>query len=95
MNLKEAIKGFILWVKGSADNEPGGASSKKLTAFWGTIVIISPVIYVWLFWAARHGDWTYLPHVVDATYIFILGALGINSYDKFKSKTALKDEETK
>lgn len=93
MKIKEYIKEFILWIKGSADNDPGGASSKKLSAFWGLVILVTPIVFVWLIWAAKHGDWTYLPHMVDATYIFVLGCLGINSYDKFKSKTGGLNEK--
>ena len=27
------------WLKGSADNSPGGASSKKLSAFWALVIV--------------------------------------------------------
>ncbi len=80
--MKDFIKRLIIWIKGSADNAPGGASSKKLSAFWGLVFLVTPMVWTWNIWSAINGDWTYLPYVLDATLLFVLGCLGVNAWEK-------------
>lgn len=87
MSFLDAIKQIINWFKGSADNEPGGASSKKLSAFWALVFIATPVIFMWAVWAVSKGDWTYLPHMIDASLLFSATCLGVNAWEK-KNKVA-------
>jgi len=85
--MTQIIIKVIAWVKGSADNLPGGASSKKLSAFWALVVVATPVIATWAVWASIKSDWTYLPHMVDALLLFSATCLGVNAWEK-KNKVA-------
>jgi hypothetical protein len=82
---------FQDWVKGSLDNQPGGASSKKLSAFWALVVLASTTQFTWLVWAFTHDDWKLLEWVLTADLIFAGTALGINSIEKIKGKTTPSD----
>lgn len=73
---------FIQWLKGSADNLPGGASSKKLSAFWVLAFLVTPMVWTWLVWAVVNNNWEHLTYVLDALLIFILSCLGINYLEK-------------
>ena len=42
--MNEKIGQFIEWLKGSADNNPEGASSKKLTGFWLIVFVLFNMI---------------------------------------------------
>lgn len=92
------MKKFINWLKGSADNDPGGASSKKLSAFWALVVLVSSIEFAWLVWAYGHDDWSLMEYVITADLAFAAAALGINSIEKIKGKAAIeepkKDEPT-
>ena len=72
------------WLRGSADNLPGGASSKKLTGFWLVAVVSTGVVATWCAWAYRNGDWSMMPIVLSSTISAGLIALGINAWEKNK-----------
>lgn len=81
MDFLTYIKNGIEWLKGSMDNIPGGASSKKLTGFlmfWLTAVLS----VVWCFWAYKNNDWTLLVPVLGILVSTGLIAFGINSSEK-------------
>lgn len=66
---------------GSFDNEPKGFSSKKLTAFALTLVIIA--IHVkWLLL----GDFSQLEMVLTIDYAFIASLFGMTTYQSMKSQ---------
>jgi len=73
---------LIKWLKGSADNNPEGASSKKLTGFWLIVCVATPPIWTWSIWALVHGDWSLLPSMTTIVLGSGLCALGINAYEK-------------
>lgn len=98
MDKKAIFKKIINWFKGSADNLPGGASSKKLTAFWLVVFVATPPVWIWMIWAWIKDDWTYLPIVLPIIFTAGLTALGINSSEKKKgvanaSETPKTDEQ--
>lgn len=72
------------WLKGSMDNHPGGASSKKLSAFWALVILASVTQFTWLVWAYKHDNWSMLEWVLTADLVFAGTALGINSVEKIK-----------
>jgi hypothetical protein len=80
--MNEKLNQFIEWLKGSADNEPSGASSKKLTGFWLIVFVATPPVWMWSIWALIHGDWSLLPILLPIVLGAGLGALGINAYEK-------------
>lgn len=77
---------FSKWLAGSMDNQPGGASSKKLSAFWSLVILVSPIEFTWLIWAYRHDNWTLLPEVLTINLMFAAVALGINAAEKIRKK---------
>lgn len=77
---------FSEWIKGSADNKPGGASSKKLSAGWTLILLISPPIWAWTVWAYKNNDWSLLPIVLPILLGSVITYFGINSNEKIKGK---------
>lgn len=79
------IKKVVEWLKGSADNDPGGASSKKLTGFF-CFVLVGICVVSWCVWAYVHNNWDLLLGVLGLIGGFGLGALGINSNEKIKMK---------
>ncbi|TAJ71169.1 MAG: hypothetical protein EPO45_20330 [Sphingobium sp.] len=91
MDYKAYIQKFIEWIKGSADNTPGGASSKKLTGFWLIVFVATPPMHIWMWWALAHGDWSLLPIVLPIVLTAGLTALGINAYEK---KNGVADNST-
>lgn len=68
------------------DNLPGGASSKKLSAFWALVVLATTIQFTWLIWAYRHDNWDNLEWMVTADLTFAAIALGINSAEKIRKK---------
>lgn len=80
--MNEKLNQFIEWLKGSADNNPEGASSKKLTGFWLIVFVATPPVWMWSIWALVHGDWSLLPILLPILLGAGLGALGINAYEK-------------
>lgn len=80
------------WLKGSADNDPGGASSKKLTAFWTVIFLITPIVLTWLVWAVVKDNWEHLTYVLDALLAFALLCLGINAWEKKQGVAQIKSD---
>jgi hypothetical protein len=81
---------LINWLQGSLSNVPGGASSKKLSAFWALVVMGTITQFTWLIWAYRHDDWSLLEWVLTADLVFAGTALGINSIEKIKGATKEK-----
>lgn len=81
--IQKYLHGWIEWFKGSADNDPGGASSKKLTGFY-CFVLVGIVVSAWCIHAFRTSDWAMLPYVITTIGSFGLVALGINSNEKIK-----------
>jgi hypothetical protein len=78
---------FLTWIQGSLDNSPGGASSKKLSAFWALVVLTSITQFTWMVWAYKHDNWDLLEWVLTADLMFAGTALGINSIEKIKGKS--------
>lgn len=76
----------VNWLAGSADNHPGGASSKKLSAFWALVVLVTVTQFTWLIWAYKHSDWNHLEYIITTDIIFAATGLGMNSYEKIKGK---------
>jgi hypothetical protein len=83
MNLKAYINSTIEWLKGSADNLPGGASSKKLTA-WGSFVIGAIITIIWAVSAFKKCDWSLLPIILPMWLGLVYAALNLNSKEKQK-----------
>ncbi len=83
---------FLEWIKGSADNSPGGASSKKLSAFWALVIMSTPPVMTWCVWAFIHNDWSLLTPVLTVLLAFAAGALSINAVEKIKGKTNTEDK---
>lgn len=77
---------LFTWLAGSMDNLPGGASSKKLSAFWALVILVSPIQFTWLVWAYKHDNWTMLPEVCAINLTFASVALGINAAEKIRGK---------
>lgn len=84
-------KNFFDWLKGSVDNEPGGASSKKLSAFWALVVLVGTIEIVWVIWAYKHDNWNLAEYFVTADLAFAVAALGINSNEKIKGKATIEE----
>jgi hypothetical protein len=76
----------IHWFAGSADNQPGGASSKKLSAFWALVVLTTITQFTWLVWAFKNGNWQHLEYIITTDIIFAATGLGMNSFEKIKGK---------
>ena len=85
------IKNQFNWLKGSGDNDPGGASSKKLTGFV-LIALTVAISSIWAIWSYKHNDWSMLPIVLPTLLGAALGALGIASNEKIKLKQNNLDE---
>ena len=77
---------MLEWLKGSADNSPGGASSKKLSAFWALVVLATSTQLTWLIWAVVHDNWTHFEYVITADFSFAAAGLSINAIEKVKGK---------
>ena len=80
------INKLFKWLAGSLDNLPGGASSKKLSAFWALVVLVSPIQITWLVWAYKNGKWDLLAEVCAIDLVFAATALGINAAEKIRGK---------
>ncbi len=87
------MKEFLKWLQGSADNKPGGASSKKLSAGWTLIALISPPVWIWTVWAYKHDDWSLLIPVLSVLLASVVTYFGINSNEKIKDKAHLPQDE--
>lgn len=83
----EKIIGFIRnqlgWLKGSADNEPGGASSKKLSGFY-FFALVGLCTIVYLIYGFVYENFDLLIPVMTLLLTAGLAALGINSSEKKK-----------
>lgn len=90
--MKDFIKKLVKWLAGSADNDPGGASSKKLSAFWALVILGSVTQFTWVIWAYKHDNWDLLEYILTADLMFAGTALGINSIEKIKGKATTKEE---
>lgn len=87
------MKDFITWLKGSADNSPGGGSSKKLSAWWTLVILVTIPVLMWTFWAYKHNDWSMLIPVLSLLLVSITAYLGINSNEKIKGKANIPEKE--
>jgi hypothetical protein len=85
----------IHWLAGSADNHPGGASSKKLSAFWALVILATITQFVWLIWAYKHNDWSHLEYLITTDFVFAATGLGMNSYEKIKGKATIPNDTSK
>lgn len=85
----------VNWLAGSADNHPGGASSKKLSAFWALVILTTVTQFAWVNWAYYHNNWEHFEYVLSADLIFAATGLGMNSYEKIKGKANANDNEPK
>lgn len=77
------LKKLFEWLKGSADNDPGGASSKKLTGFY-CFLLVGILTVTWAIWAWIHDNWSLLEYILTSLLVAGLTALGINSNEKIK-----------
>jgi len=84
---------ILKWLKGSADNSPGGASSKKLSGFWALVVLATSTQFTWLIWAVIHGEWTHFEYVITADFTFAAAALSINAVEKIKGKADTTEQK--
>lgn len=84
--MNQYLQKAINWLAGSADNHPGGASSKKLSAFWALVVLATSVTLTWLVWAYKNNNWNHLEYVLTALLAFAAAGLSINSVEKIKGK---------
>jgi hypothetical protein len=84
--MNDSIKKILYWFAGSADNHPGGASSKKLSAFWALVILVSITQFTWLVWAFHHNEWSHLEYILTTDFIFAATGLGMNSFEKIKGK---------
>lgn len=87
------FENLIIWLKGSFDNQPGGASSKKISAFYSLVFVATTCTFTWLIWAFKHNDFSLAPTIIGLWLGFAAAALGINSYEKVKGK-ANSNEKT-
>lgn len=85
---------FIKWLRGSADNMPNGASSKKLSAFWALVILVTIPLITWTVWAYKNNNWEHLQYVLTSALVFCATALGINSNEKLKGKANITDENS-
>lgn len=83
------LNGFY-WIKGSGDNKPGGASSKKLTGL-ASVLICVWVTRKWALWAIRMNDFALLPYVLGAWFSFGAAALAINGFEKLNKVANTED----
>lgn len=92
------MKQFFLklteWVAGSMDNHPGGASSKKLSAFFALVVMAGVTQFTWLVWAYKHDNWELLEYILTIDLMFAGTALGINAVEKIRGKNNPINEKT-
>lgn len=91
-NIVKFIHRQFTWVKGSGDNEPGGASSKKLTGFWFLVCLTGPIVFTWLIYAAWWGKWDLLIPILSLIIGSGLSALGISSLEKTRLAKIEKDK---
>lgn len=84
--MKQIFFNAFKWISGSMDNDPGGASSKKLSAFYALVVLTSTLEITWLIWACKHGNWAELEWMVISNLTFAAAALGINAVEKIRGK---------
>lgn len=84
--MKTYILKAINWIAGSADNSPGGASSKKISAFWALVILATITQLVWVKWAYTKDNWEHFEYVLSADLLFAATGLGINSFEKIKGK---------
>ncbi len=68
----------------SFNNEPGGYSARKLTAFTGTGCIVLCHL-VWLHYAFKNKDFQLLPSVLPSDIALITACLGLTTYERVKS----------
>jgi hypothetical protein len=83
MKLAKYITKSIDWLKGSLDNLPGGASSKKLTA-WGSFLIGAIITIIWAISAFKTGEWSLLVAILPMWLGLVYAALNLNSKEKEK-----------
>lgn len=86
------MKKLLTWLAGSADNQPGGASSKKLSAFWALVILATTTQFMWAIWAYKHDNWGLLEWVLTADLMFAGTALGINAVEKIKGKANIEEK---
>ena len=91
--MNKHIQKAINWLAGSADNQPGGASSKKLSAFWALVILASISQFTWLVWAYRNNNWQHFEYVLTADLAFAAAGLSINSIEKIKGKNGNSNTE--
>lgn len=86
------ISEIFIWLKGSFDNSPGGASSKKISAFYALVFVATTCTYTWLIWAFEKDDFTLAPTIIGLWLGFAGAALGINALEKIKGKASQHEE---
>jgi len=86
------IQEITTWLKGSFDNSPGGASSKKISAFFALVFVATTCTFTWLIWAFKKDDFVLAPTIIALWLGFAGAALGINAYEKIKGKASQHEE---
>lgn len=81
--MKDHLNKITKWFMGSMDNLPGGASSKKLTAF-GAAIIAAFITIAWAHSSYKNKDWSLLPIILPMWLGLLYAALNLNSKEKEK-----------
>lgn len=76
-------------ILGSFDNEPSGFSSKKLTAFALTAVVVA----IHIKWLAL-GDFSQLEMVLTIDYAFIASLFGMTTYQSMRTQPKTSSSTT-
>lgn len=82
----------LMWMRGSFDSQPGGASGKKLTGFYFIAILTTPCVFTWLRWANKEGKWDLLIPVLGLLIGAGLACWGINSLEKTRLAKINKDQ---
>ena len=82
----------------SFSNEPGGYSGKKLSAFYVILFTLIIIEAPYIIWSYRHETdpkaWIFVPELTVINLAFGAAALGINGWEKIKTRNKTQDENT-
>jgi hypothetical protein len=83
--MKEQIGKFIKWMGAGFDAHTiGGASGRKLSAFWMIVILTSTIELTWLKYAVNQKEWSMLTTVIGLNLGFAAAAFGMTSYQNNK-----------
>jgi hypothetical protein len=85
------IERFITFIQSSLDTHSAGASARKLTAFWITM-LLSIVEISWLWYAIKKDDFGLLVEVLIANMTYGASLLGLTTWQSVKETN--KKEKT-